>query len=250
MKFKPFKPLLNACLVAATLAAFILLSASMAKIPLNPINLWDVRIRLLQGFALTLEISVFSLIVSLLIGSLVAYAHQSKWLYFKYLASAYVEIIRGTPLLVQIIFFYYIVGTAWGINNRFMAGVLILSIFEGAYISEIIRGGLISIESKQTEIAKSIGLTPFQSFRFIILPQLIVRILPALAGQFASVIKDSSLLSTIAVIELMQVTKEITANQFSIYFQMYLLVALLYLALTYPISKLSKVLEKRYRYDY
>lgn len=243
------KKILNALAVLITLGVFVFISASMAKININPVNLWNYRVRFWQGFLLTLEISFASLFISLLIGCIIAWAKNSKILYFNYLANTYVEVIRGTPLLVQIIFFYYIIGTAWGLHNRFIAGVLILSIFEGAYISEIIRGGLISIESKQTEIAKSIGLDSSQTFRFVILPQLVVRILPALAGQFASVIKDSSLLSTIAVIELMQVTKEITANNFGIYFQSYLLLAAMYLALTYPISLLAKYLERRFAYE-
>lgn len=243
------KKILNALAVLITLGVFVFISASMAKININPVNLWNYRVRFWQGFLLTLEISFASLFISLFIGSIIAWAKNSKILYFNYLANTYVEVIRGTPLLVQIIFFYYIIGTAWGLHNRFIAGVLILSIFEGAYISEIIRGGLISIESKQTEIAKSIGLDSSQTFRFVILPQLVVRILPALAGQFASVIKDSSLLSTIAVIELMQVTKEITANNFGIYFQSYLLLAAMYLALTYPVSLLAKYLERRFAYE-
>ncbi len=249
MKQLRSKKLLNAIAVLVTLGVFVFISASMAKININPVNLWNYRVRFWQGFLLTIEISFASLFISLLIGSIIAFAKNSKVLYYNYLANTYVEVIRGTPLLVQIIFFYYIIGTAWGLHNRFVAGVLILSIFEGAYISEIIRGGLISIESKQTEIAKSIGLDSHQTFRFVILPQLVVRILPALAGQFASVIKDSSLLSTIAVIELMQVTKEITANNFGIYFQSYLLLATMYLLLTYPISLLAKYLERRFAYE-
>ncbi len=249
MKTKRSNKIVSTLAVLLSLGVFVVLSASMAKISIDPINLWDYRIRFFQGFILTLELSVASLFISLFIGSLVAFAKSSRILYFQYLANTYVELIRGTPLLVQIIFFYYIIGTAWGVSNRFWAGVMILSIFEGAYISEIIRGGLISIESKQTEIAKSLGFNSHQTFRFVILPQLVVRVLPALAGQFASVIKDSSLLSTIAVIELMQVTKEITANNFAIYFQSYLLLGGLYLAMTYPISYLSKQLEKRYHYE-
>lgn len=240
---------LTALAVLVSLGVFVWLSMSMAKISIDPVNLWDYRLRFVQGFILTLEISFAALFFSLGIGSLVAWAKNSKILYFNYLSSVYVELIRGTPLLVQIIFFYYIIGTAWGLHNRFWAGVLILSIFEGAYISEIIRGGLVSIESKQTEIAQALGLSSRQTFRFVILPQLVVRVLPALAGQFASVIKDSSLLSTIAVIELMQVTKEITANNFAIYFQSYLLLGGLYLAMTYPISYLAKVLERRFHYE-
>jgi len=241
---------INAILVVLSLGGFLVLSATMAKIPLSAENLWEYRIRFMQGFILTIEISFFSMLISLIIGLIVAWGRQSKILYLHYLSSTYVQLIRGTPLLVQIIFFYYVIGTAWGVDNRFIAGVLILSVFEGAYISEIIRGGYVSIESKQTEIAKAIGLTKRQTFRFVVLPQLTVRVLPALAGQFASVIKDSSLLSTIAVIELMQVTKEITANNFAIYFESYLVLALLYLSLTFPVSMLSKALEKRFSYEY
>lgn len=242
--------LFTAFLVVLSLGGFLVLSASMAKIPLSADHLWEYRFRFLQGFILTLQISIASMIVSLMIGLLIAWGRHSRILYLNYLCSTYVQLIRGTPLLVQIIFFYYVIGTAWGIDNRFIAGVLILSVFEGAYISEIIRGGVVSIEAKQTEIAKAIGLTSRQTFRYVLFPQLTVRVLPALAGQFASVIKDSSLLSTIAVIELMQVTKEITANNFSIYFESYLVLALLYLCLTFPVSMLSKALEKRFRYDY
>lgn len=247
---KALKKILNAILVVLSLGGFLILSAFMAKIPLSAQHLWEYRTRFAQGFILTIEISLCSMLLSLLIGLMVAWGRQSKILYLNYLSMTYVELIRGTPLLVQIIFFYYVIGTAWGVDNRFFAGVMILSVFEGAYISEIIRGGYVSIESKQTEIAKAIGLTKPQTFRYVILPQLTVRILPALAGQFASVIKDSSLLSTIAVIELMQVTKEITANNFAIYFESYLVLALLYLCLTFPVSMLSKALEKRFKYEY
>lgn len=249
MRHSTPQKILTALLVIVSLSAFLVLSAMRAKIPLSFDSLWTYRVRFFQGFILTVQISLFSMLISLLIGLAVALARQSKILYLNYLARTYVELIRGTPLLVQIIFFYYVIGTAWGVDNRFIAGILILSVFEGAYISEIIRGGYLSIESRQTEIAKAIGLTPRQTFRYIILPQLTVRVLPALAGQFASVIKDSSLLSTIAVIELMQVTKEITANNFAIYFESYLVLAVLYLCLTFPVSLLSKALEKRFSYE-
>jgi len=244
------KKLINGLLVMLCIGGFLFVSAKLAGIPFSLAHLWSYRVRFMQGFFLTIEISLFSMLVSLLIGLAVALGRQSKVLFLRYLCTTYVELIRGTPLLVQIIFFYYVIGTAWGIDNRFISGVLILSIFEGAYISEILRGGFNSIELRQYEIARAIGLTREQTFRYVIVPQLTVRVLPALAGQFASVIKDSSLLSTIAVIELMQVTKEITANNFAVYFESYLLLALLYLCLTFPVSLLSKALERRFKYEY
>ena len=124
-------------------------------------------------------------------------------------------------------------------ENRFAAGVIILSVFEGAYISEIIRGSLLSLEESQLEAARAVGFTKRQTLRYVILPQLVTRTLPALTGQCASIIKDSSLLSMIAVIELTQTIREITAVNFRM-FECYLFLGLLYLCLTLPISFVSK----------
>lgn len=231
------------------IASFLIFSAIKADVNFDFTQMWAYRTRFYQGFVLTVQISFFAMILSLLLGALVVLARKSRWMIIRDLASSYVEIIRGTPLLVQIIFFYYIIGTAWGLSNRFVAGVIILSVFEGAYISEIIRGGVNSIESKQLEIARSIGLSRLKMFRLILLPQLIIRIIPAIAGQFASVIKDSSLLSTIAIIELMQVTKEITATNYATYYTSYIVLAVLYLMLTFPVSMLSRWLERSSRYE-
>ena len=133
-------------------------------------------------------------------------------------------------------------------DNRFLAGVLILSIFEGAYIAEIIRGGIDSIEPTQLEAAKAVGLESRQTLRLIVLPQIVKRTLPALAGQFASIIKDSSLLSLISVIELTQTIREISATNFAI-FECYIFLGLLYLALTFPISMYTRYLESRFSYE-
>ena len=235
--------------VFVIIASFLGFSAVKANVNFDFTQMWVYRIRFYQGFILTVQISLFSMLLSLMLGALVVAARRSRWMIIKDLAAAYVEIIRGTPLLVQIIFFYYIIGTAWGLSNRFVAGVIILSVFEGAYISEIIRGGVNSIESKQMEIATSIGLSKLKMFRLVLLPQLIIRIIPAIAGQFASVIKDSSLLSTIAIIEMMQVTKEITATNYSTYYTSYIVLAVLYLLLTFPVSMLSRWLERSNRYE-
>ena len=148
---------------------------------------------------------------------------------------------------MQIYLFFYIVGTAWGVESRFWAGVLILSVFEGAYIAEIIRGSMLSIADSQLEAAKAVGFSKKQTVSNVILPQLIERTLPALTGQFASIIKDSSLLSMISVIELMQTMREISALNFKL-FECYIFLGVLYLCLTLPISLISKRLERRFRY--
>jgi len=206
------------------------------------------KTRLLNGFLTTVYISLGSLVLSLVIGTLSAIGQGSKILFVRYLCNIYVKFIRGTPLMMQIYLFFYIVGTAWGIENRFVAGILILSVFEGAYISEIIRGSLLSIDESQLEAAKAVGFTSRQTVSYVILPQLIARTLPALTGQFASIIKDSSLLSLIAVIELTQTTREISADTFKL-FECYLMLGVLYLCLTLPISFISSKLERRFRYE-
>ena len=239
--------LFSAALVAGILIGFTWLSVGLVGIQLDFSTLLQYKIRFWQGFVMTIEISVASLVISLLIGLITAFLQRSKVLVVSYLCKTYIQIIRGTPLLVQIYFFYYIIGTAWGINNRFLAGVLILSLFEGAYISEIIRGGYESIDTQNYEIAKAVGLTPAQTFQLVTLPLLLSRILPALAGQFASIIKDSSLLSVIALIELTQTTQEISADNFRM-FENYIFVGLLYFILTFAVSLLSKRLEKRYNH--
>ena len=141
-----------------------------------------------------------------------------------------------------------VVSDVWGVENRFAAGVIILSLFEGAYISEIIRGSLLSMEESQLEAARAVGFTPRQTLRYVVLPKLFTRTLPGLTGQFASTIKDSSLLSMIAVIELTQTIREITAVNFQM-FEGYLLLGLLYLCLTLPVSFVSKRLERRFQYE-
>ena len=206
------------------------------------------RIRLLDGFLMTIYLSAAGLLLSLFLGIVSALLQSSSILLFRYLSKLYVTFIRGTPMIMQIYLFFYIVGTAFGIENRFICGVLILSLFEGAYIAEIIRGSLLSMDGTQLEAAKAVGFTKRQTVSLVILPQLTARTLPALTGQFASIIKDSSLLSIIAVIEITQTMREISAYNFKL-FECYLTLGLLYLLLTLPISFFGKRLERRYLYE-
>ena len=123
-----------------------------------------------------------------------------------------------------------------------------MSLFSGAYISEIIRAGVNSIGATQRETAKSIGLNKYQTYKYIIFPQVITRVLPPLAGQFASLIKDSSLLSIIAIKEFTMAAREVNSNTFST-IESYLPLAIGYLVLTIPISMLTKYLERKYTYE-
>ena len=205
------------------------------------------RHKFLIGWLVTLAISAVSLAASIVIGLCAALAQRSVFLPLRYLGKIYIELIRGTPLLVQILVFFYVVADAFGIANRYAVGALTLALFAGAYIGEIIRAGIESIGESQLESARSIGLTRRQTYRFVIFPQVMRRILPPLAGQFASLIKDSSLLSIIAVNEFTLNAQEVNAFTYST-MESYLPLAVGYLALTLPISLLSRYLEGRYRY--
>lgn len=241
------KKLLNLLLTVLLVSGFFLVSLNRIAYQLDFRFLLPYRFRLSKAFLLTLEISLASLAVCMLLGALVAVAYRSRLLPIRYLARGYVRFIRGTPLMMQIYLFFYIVGTAWRVNDRFLAGVLILSIFEGAYVSEILRGSYESLDRTQLDAARAVGFTKRQTLTQVVLPQMLTRTLPALTGQFASIIKDSSLLSLISLIELTQATKEMTADHFKL-FEAYLLLGLLYLLLTLPMNALSNWLEKRYRY--
>ncbi len=237
----------NIILLIMVLFIFSWLTIRKLELHLDFSILLEYTTRFQHGFLMTIVISFFSLIFSMIIGSFTAIGVRSKILFISYFCRVYIQIIRGTPLLVQIFFFYYIVGTAWGIENRYIAGILILSLFEGAYISEIIRGGLLSLDKQQYEIAQAIGLSKKQTLSLVIIPQLIIRIMPALAGQFASIIKDSSLLSVVAIIELTQTTQEISSINYAL-FENYLFLGLLYFILTFPVILLSQYLEKKFSY--
>ena len=239
--------------VIGILAAFLLLALifsfafSRLKYGWDWGAVYNYRQKFITGWLVTLAISAASLVASIVIGLSAALTQRSAFLPLRYLGKIYIEIIRGTPLLVQILVFFYVVADSFGIANRYAIGILTLALFAGAYLSEIIRAGIESIGESQLESARAIGLTRRQTYRFVVFPQVMRRILPPLAGQFASLIKDSSLLSIIGVNEFTLNAQEVNAFTYST-LESYLPLAVGYLALTLPISLLSRYLEERYRY--
>lgn len=211
-------------------------------------HVWIYRQAFLYGWLITIVISIGSLACSVIIGFIAALMKRSSISLLNALARVYVELIRGTPLLVQILFFFYVIAYKSGLDNRYIAGVLVLSFFHGAYIAEIIRSGIDNISITQLQSAEAIGLSKFQCYRFVILPQTIRQVLPPLAGQFSSIIKDSSLLSIIGISEVTNIAQQINSATYST-LESYLPLAIAYLILTMPISFLSKQLEKRFRYE-
>lgn len=239
--------------VASWLAVFLVVSLafwfafSQVKFAWGWDAVYAYRTKFVKGWLMTIGVSAAAMILSLLIGLLTALAQRAAFLPLRYLGRVYMEIIRGTPLLVQILIFFYVVADAFGINNRYLVGIVILAMFAGAYISEIIRAGIESIGESQLESARAIGFTRWQIYRHVIFPQVVRQVLPPLAGQFASLIKDSSLLSIISVNEFTLNAQEVNSFTFST-LESYLPLAVGYLLLTLPISLWTKHLEKKYRY--
>jgi len=235
-------------IVVALFAVLIGLAFSRVDYVWNWADVWAYRNRFIQGFATTVVLSLAALLASTLVGILTALLLESKTVLLEAVGRVYVELIRGTPLLVQLLIGFYVVASAIGLHDRYVVGVLVLALFSGAYMAEIFRGGLAAIPRTQRDSARAIGLTPWQSFRLVILPQAIRLVLPAVAGQFVSLIKDSSLLSVIAVAEFTLAAQEVNSYTYST-LECYLPLAAGYLALTLPLSAVSRQLERRYRYE-
>lgn len=210
--------------------------------------LWQYREAFWAGWLMTVAISVVSLVLTTVIGVVAALGRRSPVLFLRYLASAYIELVRGMPLLVLILFLFYGIPMITQMGNRFFFGVLALSLFSGAYLAEMIRAGIDAVGKSQWESARAIGLTPAQTYRFVVFPQALRHTLPALTGQFASLIKDSSLLSVIALNEFTLAAQN-TFNATYASLESFLPLGLGYLILTLPISLWTKKLEHSLRYD-
>jgi polar amino acid transport system permease protein len=200
---------------------------------------------LLQGLVVTLNITAISLVLATLIGLTTAFLRLSRSFLGSLVSRAYLETIRNTPLLVQLFFIYFVVAPVFDMS-RFTSAVLALSMFEGAYASEIFRAGIVSIHRGQWEAAYSLGLSLPQTYRYVILPQATRRILPPLASQAISLIKDSALVSTIAIYDLSMQAQSVIAETYLV-FEVWFVVAAIYLVLTVTLSLLINLLERRLR---
>jgi His/Glu/Gln/Arg/opine family amino acid ABC transporter permease subunit len=198
---------------------------------------------LLKGALLTIFFSASSEIIGIIIGLITAVIRVTKIKVLSQLAVVYVDLFRGTPLLMQIIFIYYALPYI-GINlPAIVAGIVALSLNSGAYVSEIFRAGIESIDKGQTEAARSLGMSYMQSLRYVVVPQTIKRVLPPLTNEFVALIKDSSLLSVIAIAELMRTAKEMMTwklNPSSL-----TAAAIIYLIITIPLTRLVSQMEKK-----
>lgn len=198
---------------------------------------------LLRGLVITLRVTVISILFSLVIGLITALLRLSNSLSGRLLARFYLEIIRNTPLLVQLFFIYFVMSPILDIS-RFASAVIALSLFEGAYISEVFRSGILSIHKGQWEAAHSLGISRFHTYKNIILPQVFRRTLPPLINQVVSLIKDSALVSTIAIYDLTMEGQVIIAETY-LTFEIWFTIAFIYLVLTASLSLSVSMMEKR-----
>lgn len=239
--------------VAHALAILILLGLFAAAFARSGYDfhwegVWESRRLFLRGWLVTIGISLAALVLSILIGLVTAVALSSRIAVVEAVARVYVEVIRGTPLLVQLLVGFYVVANAVGLENRYLVGVLLLSLFSGASMAEIFRSGLAAIPAGQRDAARAIGLTPWQSLRLVILPQAVRLVLPPVTGQLVTLVKDSSLLSVLAVVEFTKVAQDVNSLTYST-LECYLPLAAGYLLITLPLSALSRFLERRFAWE-
>lgn len=237
--------------ISVLLGAGLLAAACLAVLQVfswNWSGVWAYREVFWRGWLNTIWISAAALSLSVLLALLAALGRRAPYPAVRWLSAGYVEVIRGTPLLVQLLILFYVVADAVGLQNRYTAGIIILSIFSGAYIAEMIRAGIESVGKSQLESARAIGLTRWQTYRYVIFPQAFRHILPPLAGQAASIIKDSSLLSILGISEFTLAAQQVNSATYST-LESYLPLAIGYLALTLPVSLLARRLEHKFRYE-
>jgi polar amino acid transport system permease protein len=199
---------------------------------------------LLDGLMVTLRITGVSLVLALCFGLTAAILRLSTSWAGRALARGYLELVRNTPLLVQLLFIYFVLAPVLGIG-RLVSAILALSLFEGAYASEIIRAGILAIGRGQWEAARSLGLGTYGTYRFVIIPQAFRQVLPPLVSQAVSLLKDSALVSTIAIYDLTMQGQVVIAETY-LTFELWFTIAAVYLIIATTISLVVGALEKRF----
>ena len=207
----------------------------------------DILVFIPDGIFVTFKVTVLAIILSLFFGLLCGLGRISKNRLLNGIASLYVEIIRGIPLLVQLFYIYYALGRIVNVPATASA-VIAMAVCYGAYMGEIFRAGIESIPKGQMEAARSLGMTSTQAMRYVILPQAFKTILPPIGNEFVALLKDSSLVSILAVSDLLRRGREFASETFT-YFETYTMVALMYLIITLFLSKLVSIMEERISED-
>lgn len=203
----------------------------------------DIFMVVIKGTPVTFQATILAILGAIVIGTLTGLGSVSKRRWVNMVSGVYVELIRGIPLLVQLIFIYYAMGRFFRVQGM-VAAVIALSICFGAYMGEIVRAGIQAIPRGQMEAAIAVGLSRGQAFRYVILPQTVKVILPAVGNEFISMLKDSSLVSAIALSDILRKGREYISRTF-LSLETMLIVALVYLIITLILSRLVGMLEER-----
>ncbi|MCX6853587.1 MAG: amino acid ABC transporter permease [Verrucomicrobia bacterium] len=211
-------------------------------------SVWSYRTQFVRGWLTTLGISLGAMVVSIVVGFALMIGRRSTCTPVHLLSTGIVEILRGSPLLVQLLLGYYIVATALHVGDPLVVGTVLLGCFEGAYLAEIFRGAVESIGASQREAARAVGFDTAQTYRYVIIPQAVRRALPGTTGQMVSLIKDSSLLSVIGIEELVQKVRIMNSSSYTA-LEGYLPLAVAYLIVTIPLSWYARKLERRFAYE-
>ncbi|TYP58577.1 amino acid ABC transporter permease [Thermosediminibacter litoriperuensis] len=198
-----------------------------------------------RGALTAVEITLLAVLIGIFIGTFVGMGKMSRVLILKLICSTYVEIIRGTPLLVQLLIFYFGLPQILGFTiPEFPAAVLALGINSGGYVAEIVRGGILAVDRGQMEAARSLGMSHAQAMRYIILPQAFKKMIPPLGNEFVTLLKNSSLATTIGFQELTRAAQIVAGSTYRP-FEPYITAAAFYLIMTLGFSWILGVLERR-----
>ena len=204
--------------------------------------------RLLQGLWMTIELTLVSLLIAAVLGLLFGLLSVSRTTFLRGISRVYIDIIRGTPLIVQVFFIYFGIPSALNMRlDAFIAGVIALSLNAGAYTAEIVRGEIQSIDKGQMEAARSLGLPYTMAMRRVVLPQAIKTMIPAIVNQCIITLKDSSLVSVIGLAELTQTGRLIIANNFES-LKMWIIIGVMYFIPIMILSKVSSHIERKMSY--
>jgi polar amino acid transport system permease protein len=208
---------------------------------------WDFRSVIITGWLNTILISVISIFLALIIGLLLYLMKESRFLLLRYIAEIHKTIIFGTPLLVLAIIAYYYIGDAFHVDSKIAVGSITLGLYIGAYIADIYKGAIESIHINQWQAAKMFGFTRYQTYRYIIFPQVFKSILPPLAGQFALTVKGTALLSYMGASELLHSVNQVITQNFQ-FTEGFVIIAIGYWIITIPLIIMVRKLEQKVNY--
>ena len=204
----------------------------------------DRYLMILRGLGVTMEVALISALIGTLLGCIIALMRLSKNKILRGVSGVYVDVIRGTPLLVQLLIIYHVILTS--VTNQVLIAIIAFSINSGAYVSEVVRGGILAIDKGQTEAGRSLGLSAASTMLLIVMPQAIKVIIPSLFNEFIALLKETSIVGYIGLMDLTKAGDFIRSRTFSAFFP-YITVALIYLIIVITLSRLFGIVERRLR---